>query len=258
MKQEIEPEPLTRKAQSGQIYKRRVEVEAQIKDILTVTPDDLFGRLEVRDFDDASYIKNESLAFLVRYHRKLGDDDMVDRLVKVLIKRLKGQINKWIQVLPANLRLECFDEIVSDVITPIADLRDDRAEYAQVSFGPWFNGRAIAGIRKYFRTGRVGQKADGRKPEDGFEAELPSEVKKFRVGEILPEEQTVLQREALSQLSDNERTAFLLKHLAQWEVENKDDSVLTISKYLGVTSRTVRYWLESAEKKLAEWGSERR
>lgn len=257
MKQEIELEPLTRKARSGRVYNRRAEVEVQIKDILRLAPDDLFERLEVIDFNDANYVKNESLAFLIRYHRKLGDDEMIDRLVKILMNRLKGQINKWIQILPANLRLECFDEIVSNVITPIADLRDDRADYAQVSFGPWFNGRAIAGVRKYFRTGRFEQKPDERKPEDGDEAEVPPDVKKFRFGEILPEEQPLLKREALDQLSDNERSAFVLKHLAQWEVENKDDSVLTISKYLGVTSRTVRNWLNSAERKLAEWRSER-
>jgi len=41
-----------------------------------------------------------------------------------------------------------------------------------------------------------------------------------------------------------------------WPIEDRDPNVMTISKYFGKTSRTIRNWIAEAEKQLAAWRDE--
>jgi hypothetical protein len=70
-----------------------------------------------------------------------------------------------------------------------------------------------------------------------------------------PVDTQLLNDEALSLIEPNLREAFVLK-AEGWPIEDSDPNVVTISKHFGKTSRTIRYWITEAEKKLAAWRDE--
>src|SRR5206468_1461828 len=65
-----------------------------------------------------------------------------------------------------------------------------------------------------------------------------------------------LLRDALSHVREPYRTAFLLRHVAEWPTEDQDPTVQTISKYFGKDPRTIRNWLQRAEEALQQWRGE--
>lgn len=257
MKQEIEVEPLTRTTRAGEVLKRRPEVEEQIREILELEPDALISRLKV-GFKDPAFVKHEAVVFLIRKYRKAGDDHLVNDLTTILIARLTHPIEKRIGFIAANLKDECRDEVITNVFRPILDISHDRADYAQVSFWPWFENRVADAVDKYFRIQKKEADTESltREDKDG-EDEVPASGYNFRVGDISNEEHSALVKDALSLLKDNEREAFLLRHYWGLEIQNRDSSVLTISKHFGVTPRTIRNWLNSAEEKIARWRDHR-
>lgn len=257
MKQETEVEPLTRTTRAGEALNRRPEVEQQLREVLGLHPDSLRERLAQKDFRDPFYVKNECLVFLIRFRRKQGDEGAVNELATTLKERLTWPIEKRLIPVAENVRAECRDEAVWCVFAPILDVSSDSADYAQVSFGPWFDNRVIDAIKKFSRT----QAKDARtesltREDDEGEKDVPT-GRGFRVGDILPGEHALFIDDALSSLDDVERDAFLMRHYWQWEIESIDPKMPTISKHFGVTPRTIRNWLKSSEKKIAKWRDQR-
>jgi DNA-directed RNA polymerase specialized sigma subunit len=66
-------------------------------------------------------------------------------------------------------------------------------------------------------------------------------------------ELNAINNEALSILEPAERLLFELRYHSEWDVYNRDPSVMTICRYLGIGDRAVRYRLERIEAKLKEW-----
>ena len=63
---------------------------------------------------------------------------------------------------------------------------------------------------------------------------------------------------ALSQLEEPIRSAYLLRYLEDWPIEDKDPAVQTISRHFGKTPRTIRNWLSKADEILEAWRGEQR
>ncbi len=66
----------------------------------------------------------------------------------------------------------------------------------------------------------------------------------------------LLYREALALLDEPMRTAFVLRHYEGWPIEDRDETVPTISRYFNKTPRTIRNWMTTAEQALAAWRGE--
>ena len=68
----------------------------------------------------------------------------------------------------------------------------------------------------------------------------------------------ILIQAAMSQLKEPLRSAYLLRHYYGWQIENQDPNVQTISWRFNKTPRTIRNWLNKAEKCLEAWREENR
>lgn len=257
MKQETEVEPLTRITRAGEALKRRPEVEQQLREVLGLDGDALRERLAQRDFGDPSYVKNECLVFMIRFRQKQGDEGAVNELATALKERLTRPIEKRLIPVAKNVRAECRDEAVWCVFAPILDVDSDSADYAQVSFGPWFDNRVIDAIKKFSRTQAKDARSESLTREDDEGEEDVPTGKGLRVGDLLAEEHALVIDDALGALDDVEREAFLMRHYWQWEIESIDPKLPTISKHFGVTPRTIRNWLKSSERKIAKWRDQR-
>lgn len=258
MKNAIEIEPLTGASGTGAIYQRLPEVEDQIREALQLDRDSLLHRLRVSDFTDRAFVKNEALVFFIRYYRKVGDDDLVNSLTTIMIERLTRPINKRIQLIRPNLIDECRDEAITNVFRPIIDLDRDSSDFAQVRFWPWFNFRVGEAIEKYSRAAKKDAVSDSMTREpDEEKFDLPGEYSGFEIGELTPDEQRLAIDTVMKTLSAADQELFVMRHYWEWEIENQNDSIPTISKHFGVSSRMIQYRLKRIEAKLAEWRAER-
>ena len=123
------------------------------------------------------------------------------------------------------------DRLVTDVVSSYAGLRD----HIQESVSPaWVHGGELSEGDREEGVGYVPEPVSGIQVDTGL-----------------------LVGEALATLEEPHRTVFVLRHYQGWPVESKHPGDPTISGYFGVTSRTVRNWLTTAEKRLAEWREER-
>ncbi|MGE3466557.1 MAG: hypothetical protein AB7J13_06455 [Pyrinomonadaceae bacterium] len=258
MKNAVEVEPLTRKSKTGAVYQRRPEVEVQIREALQLDRENLISRLKISDFRDRAFMKNEAVVFLIRYHRKIGDDDLVNSLVTILIERLTRPINKRIQLIRPNLIDECRDEAISNVFRPLIDLERNSADFAQVRFWVWFDNRVVDAIEKYSRTAKKDAVSDSiTRESDEDQFDLPGEVSGFEIGELTATEQKLANETVLKTLCADDQQLYVMRYLWEWEIENQNDSIPTISRHFGVSSRTIRSRLKRIELKLAEWKAER-
>jgi len=258
VKNAVEIEHLTGTAGTGAVYQRLPEVEDQIREVLQVDRDELVVRLKISDYKDRAFVKNEAMVFLIRYYRKIGDDDLVNSLATILIERLAWPINKRIQLIRPNLIDECRDEAISNVFRPIIDLDRNSADFAQVRFWLWFDYRVGEAIEKYSRTGKRDAVSDSITPENDEDAfDLAGEASGFGIGELTPGEQRLANDAVLKTLSADDQQLYVMRHLWEWEIENQNDSIPTISKHFGVSSRTIHSRLKRIGQKLAEWKAER-
>lgn len=259
MIQDNEVEPLTRATKAGGGLKRRPEVEAQIQEVLAIDGAALEQRLSIRDYQADGFIKPEVIVHLIRRSLALGDDDSVNRLSTALVGQLTRMVAGKVRILSPNLRDDCHSEIVLRVFADIVDLSTDRADYAQVSFGDWLEKRALDSIRKCWKENTQSQITDSLTSEDegSDEDAAGPEGRDFRSRELRPEEYGLFIDKALRVLKDDEREAFIMRHFWEWEIENADPSIPTISTRFGKSARTIRNWLASADKKIKTWKDRR-
>src|SRR5688572_1311185 len=132
VKQEVEIEPLTKMTIAGKPYTRRPEVEQQIREILPLARELLKERLKEADYSKPEYVKSECIANLVRHYWRLGDDDYVNDLTKVLTDRITGTIDRHISFVSPNRKDECRDEIVTSIIMPLINPKSNYADFAEI------------------------------------------------------------------------------------------------------------------------------
>ncbi|MGH9948051.1 MAG: hypothetical protein ACRD6X_12745 [Pyrinomonadaceae bacterium] len=257
--QDNELEPLTRTTRAGETLRRRFEVEEQIKEALALDAEALEQRLSVRDYWAAGFIKPEAIVYLIRRSLDACDEDSVNRLSTALVGQLTRMITGKVRILSPNLREDCHSEIVVRVFEEIVDLSTNRADYAQVSFGDWLEKRALDSIRKCWKENTQSQITDSLTSEDegSDEDAAGPEGRDFRSSALRPEEYGLFIDKALSVLKDNEREAFIMRHFWEWEIENADPSIPTISTRFVKSARTIRNWLASADKKIKTWRDRR-
>src|SRR5260370_5666391 len=65
----------------------------------------------------------------------------------------------------------------------------------------------------------------------------------------IPMEQRLLYREGLSMLKEPYRTAFILRYYEGWQIDAKEPSVPTLSRYFKKSPRTLQTWLTLAEER---------
>jgi hypothetical protein len=236
------------------VLTRRPEVEEQIKEALHLSENELVERLALRDFRAKGFVKPEVIVYLIRYSLKKGEDALVNHLSTALIGRLTRIIAGKVAVLSGHLQDECQSDIIVSVFQEIVDLSSNKADFAQVSFGPWLNKRMFDSIRKYWKKHIQYQVTDSLTNDDdtGTNGAAVDDYD-FRPNDLNPIQYKLFIKEALGLLNDNEQMAFILRHLWEWEIENVDPRIPTISRRLGVSPRTVRNWLNNADEKMQAW-----
>ncbi len=266
------PEPLTRKNADGEIYQRQAVVDRQIQEALKLDPEELRRRLEVTDKESPDFLKEESLVYLIRHYHKVGNPRVVNALSESLLCRCATLINSKLSSLRFDLRDEGYSDVVKELFVRILDLRSDRGDFLQVRFGLCLQRLTVQVFRKQLKQHTIQQdyipltSLAGYDEDDDTDAlirkggvralntfttrTVESEmIDKISIREI---------REILSQLKKDWGSAYLLRHYWGWPIEDQDPSVQTISRHFNKTPRTIKNWLDRADKCLEAWREENR
>jgi RNA polymerase sigma factor (sigma-70 family) len=244
--------PLTRPdpQRPGKVYQRPDQVEMQVSEALALGAADLMRRSQVRNYNAPEYFQEECLVYLIRKYLGEGDRELVNSLVTELIGRCAKRINSKIETLLDPVYIEdCFRDAVAALFEQILDLENDRGDFAQVRFWVFLDARVSNVLRGYMKRQSEDRQTDALdlEPDDtDFNPSINSALR--TEGEVIIKQAEIL--EGLEVLEQPLRNAFVMRYYGGWEIENDDPDVPTISKHFGVSPRTVRRWLATADEKL--------
>jgi hypothetical protein len=208
------------------------------------------------DKTDPAYLQEETLAYLIRRGHRTANVRLVNDLIDVLVERCK----RHLKITLRSLRQDKLEEVIADTVAEIVEKLvepegSDAGDFLQVRFGLVLKRLAWAAYKhtveelkreSLFVTLEL---AGGEFDDEEHRAmEIEDRV-------TPPVDTQLLNDEALSRLEPHLREAFVLK-VEGWPIEDRDPTVMTISKYFGKTSRTIRNWITEAEKQLAAWRDE--
>jgi RNA polymerase sigma factor (sigma-70 family) len=242
---------LTKHDADGNLYKRAPDIDNQITEALQLDKSDLIERLSIRDANVEGYFKEECLVYLIRHFKREGIHSLENEVMSHLAKRIASYThNKISKPLDRRYHDEAFQDVIVEVTCRLTDIETDKQDYAQCRFGHWLKRIVLNTIRPYFKRqtqDRDTNSLDQRKEAD--DSAIADKNSPSPYDEMLRKEA----RGALNILEPHERTAFELRYYAGWEIENQDPKVMTISRYLKKTPKTIYNWLRNAEAKLKEW-----
>ncbi|MDE2838718.1 MAG: hypothetical protein OXL97_14620 [Chloroflexota bacterium] len=255
------PQPLTRRNADGQVYQRLAVVDRQIEEALGLNDEELRSRLAVRDEESPIYLKEESLAYLIRHHHAAGNRKCVNDLTECLLKRCATWINGKLRGLRTDLREDGYAAVVAEIFARMLDMASDRGDFLQVRFWKGIERITVDVFRKQIRqfdtesSGDYDQVTIDELTQQGAVVVPAASGDRNVASEAID---NVLIEAALNQLEEPIRSAYLLRHLEDWPIEDKDPAVQTISRHFGKTPRTIRNWLSKADEILEAWRGEQR
>lgn len=250
--------PLTHCGADGNVLTRLPEVDAQIASSLRLEQGELRRRASITDRENADYLKDETLVYLLRESYWADDSRTQDIAAEALFRRCAPYARKRFGSFAEQDFEDAYAELLTKVIKLIVDLDDDQGDFLQVRFGRQVRYLALDIFRRHMpliNEIRNQASLSSRAAYDGLDEDaersnlLPSELhvrddehERRRQGD-----------EALQQLPEPQRTAYILRHYDGWRIQSKKPGVPSISRVFDVDPRTVQNWLTEAEKALETW-----
>lgn len=242
-----------RTRETGELYLRRSEVETQIAKVLPHENARMFELLENRQRDSADYLLDETIVYLLRQGK--DDNFLVETLYTELNRRIWKLLRRFYKNFDESADFEDFGQkIEMAILKKIFDINSDSADYAQVNFGDFVVAQAKVVWRgQLVKINR--EKEIFYAEREGDDEDNSSRIENSLKSNDAPTDYTMLLREGLAKLPTHIKIVAELL-LDGWQIESKDEGEPTISKKLGVSSRTIRNWLKEARLILADYRGE--
>ena len=223
---------------------RPPEVEREIAALVVLPDGEILQRARIVEPDEPGYIRSESLVHLVRRDLRGETRQLVDGLTQALLRRCELNMSRSVTGFKEPTRSQVREEILDRFILALLDPATE-PDWFEVRFNRQFKFLRIDVCRR-FQRGHL-------KPLD---AEEPDEDEDGEAIDLLPsgglsQEQGLLLKQALDLLPEEERKIFLLHRHLGLPISSKNEDDDTITKVMGLSERTVRYRLRSAEERFA-------
>ncbi len=259
--------PLTHRTKDGTLLQRDPEVEAQIREALSLPDEELVRRANLTDVKDPNYQKEEILVYLIRAFHISGNGTMTNQLSEALIKRTVKFINSKFRGLDEDEAKDAYSEVISELFQHILFREDGRGDYLQIRFWSALKRLVISTFRRHVTRIEEDQTTLVRLSDlAGYESEeADDDLNDVRTGSISlkevvdhgpPVDRSVLISESLLTLPEPLRTAYIVRHLHDWQIESSDPTEPTLSKHFGKPAKTIYNWLKRADKALEKWRGE--
>jgi RNA polymerase sigma factor (sigma-70 family) len=253
----LQPKPLTREG-----YVRRDEVEDCIAAALALDPAAFRTRIRQADEKRPDYFPPEALVYFIRQAFRLGQKQTVDLVMRELYERCKQFFRKNIREFFEKDREDVTQDIMEKIAKDIFDPGDE-ADFAEHSFWLYLQNKTRDMCDKHRRklkrlslTLDTGWEKSGEEknatPLDGLgdERRLPDEALLFKEDWA---EKTRRIEQALAQLPPKLRHVYILSRGLDAKNESKHENKMTLSRFFGVSEKTIRTWLKEADQILASF-----
>lgn len=245
--------PLTLRTKDGTLYTRPVPVEAQLAELVLLSPQAIIARVRATsDYRHPAYVRNESLAYFLREWQRTGQTQAITDLVPLVIGRVDRQTRSYFMRFAAELRDDAVARVYDTLWGQLFMLDSPRGEFWQVAFGLGIERRALSVVeqlqaesRRAIRAARdtTGDDPDGTDPFAAVPDTAPSAERRTLDRETLGE--------ALAQVPEPQREAYVLHYGYGWHIEGNTPP--TLDAHFGKTGRTIRNWLRDAEGRIERW-----
>ena len=243
--------PLIHRSKKGVLLERTPEVDSQIRDALSLPPNELVRRASQTSKQDLSFIKDEALVYLIRAFFKSGDKEVADQLSLILIERKTDMIYARLNGLAD--ADEAFSKVIETLFTHILFRDDGRGDYLQVRFDSALKRITISAFNSQLNKNKKSMLtfSDISNPEDediNLEESFDSSDSEGNIAyPTVSIEDQVSINDALESLDEPLRTVFILRYKYLMQVESIDPNVPTLSNHFDKTPRTIRHWLKKAD-----------
>ncbi len=258
---------LTHRNKDDLLLQRAPEIEVEIRNVLTLSEDEIIQRAKIIDKQDPHYLKEETLVYLIRAFHHSGNILTTNKLSELLLRRIVGFIYSKFCGLDEDEAKDAYSEVISELFQHILFREDGRGDYLQVRFWSALKRLIISAFRRHVtRTKedrltlvRLSDLAGFELDEDGEEQE-PLRKGSIPLTDVVDTgplvDRSVLMNEGINTLSEPLRTAFILRYLYDWQIESNDPTEPTLTKHFGKTPKTIYNWLKKADETLERWRGE--
>lgn len=247
--------PLTKFSANGTPYQRDSKVNYQIVFALSLTPEKLIECAKLDDSEHPDYFREEVLVYLIREAHLYQNNNLLDALSEILLRRIVVSIRNRLQALGGDAE-QAYDDVIVKLFTRILDFEKQRGDFFQVRFKSALKTVCIDVYRRYNNKRQILYKDQGGESEDSddVQEERIRPVSLFASESVLDNpENIILMREALETLPEPIQTTYILRHKDGWKIETIDPDTPSLSEHFKVTPRTIRNRLDKAEKILDNW-----
>lgn len=231
---------LIKKTANGELYVRRPEVELQIEKVLSLTELQVLAILiSNHQRGDNDYLLDETIVYLLREARLKNNSKFIEPLFTELNRRIWKLLNRFRSGNEADFE-DLGQKVGMTILEKIFDFETDAGDFAQVQFGLFVVSEAKAVWK--------GNLAKLKREQQIFETEQKNEDSESRIeniassGDLTPERRLIITEGLRTLTHHHQMVAAML--LDGFQIESKNPSEVTISRQLGVSSRTIRNWVK--------------
>ena len=272
--------PLRKRSKGGKPYQRRPEVEQELETLEKLGLADVVARARAGEQRGKPAVSSEALVHILRREVRAARPDgrtqgPIDALVSILIARCEVILKRRLWSYDELAREEMSEAVVNRLVDDIYE-DGDKADYAEINFNHWLARNRSDAMRKHARkAARVKQLGEAVENLEENEAQVVTEDEPTEVSdESTPERLYSLKEEReranlpsiiehaqfspddLHRIADvviqaklpaDALYAFLAHNLGV-KVQSEDPKEHTLVKHFGKSEKTIRNWIERAEK----------
>lgn len=227
----------------GTPYCRCEAVEVEIQELATLSGSELVRRVALSTSTSPGFVSPEALVYLVRNlpdggHRDNLTEQLIDRVVR-RVPRAMDSGGRTASLTRMNIREDVVDHFVDLLLSDRGEY-DDRLDYYEVNFNSAIaRDRQDASSRHWTHENRNDELgSDEAEVSDRVEAAV-GDCNPFDADELDKKDYRLLLDDAIDNLPE-----FQKRIVEMWRqeipIESKDPSVVSISKVLGKSEKTVR------------------
>lgn len=231
--------PLRKKKLDGTLYYRRPAVEAEIQELTVISPSELERRASIGLRTSPDFVSPELLVHFVRNVEAGMHRERLTELLLQRVYRLLPRAEEASSLIKTNIRDDVVDHFVDLLLSDRASY-DDRLDYYEINFNS-----AIAKDRKDASDRHW--KHDRQMEELGIEEDGAYNAQEEAIGGYDPFDPSELDKKIYRLQLDEEIDSLpeLQRRIVEmWRqeipIDSQDPSVVTISKALGKSEKTIR------------------
>lgn len=244
---------LRKRRLSGELYERDPKIEALIAELAVLPRDELIARAGIMKRSDPTYVPSECLVYFIRASRRDNNEAWFERLYRILIERVLRSLprsessdGKTESLTRGVVRDKVFSRFV-ELLSADRATYIDKLDYFEVRFDG-----AVASLRRDAQEQAWRDENRSQALEYDDSGELSPEVEAAAGAHDpfaaldLDDAAYRLRLDAAIEALPTEQSRIIHMLRQGFPIDSKEPDVMTISKVLGRSEKTVRTYRDKA------------